>query len=53
MPSLTRRRDPDADQETWQVYFRDVRVGTVSERAAADPFTSGLRRCLHDAVSLR
>jgi hypothetical protein len=33
MPALTRRRDPDAQQETWQIYFGDVRVGTISERS--------------------
>jgi len=31
MPALTRRRDPDAQQETWQIYYGDVRVGTISE----------------------
>jgi hypothetical protein len=25
MPVLTRRRNPDARQETWQVYYGDVR----------------------------
>jgi hypothetical protein len=32
MPGLTRRRDPDAPQETWHFYYGDVRVGTISER---------------------
>jgi hypothetical protein len=32
MPELTRRRNPDARQETWLIYFGDVRVGTISER---------------------
>ena len=33
MPSLTRRRSPDAQQETWLVYYGDVQVGTISQRA--------------------
>ena len=33
MPALTRRRDPDAQQETWQIYYGDVHVGTISEGA--------------------
>src|SRR5690349_12552541 len=33
MPQLTRRRDPEARHECWQVYYGDVQVGTISERA--------------------
>src|SRR5579871_5979330 len=33
MPSLTRRRDPDARQERWRVYYGDVRVGTIGMRS--------------------
>ena len=33
MPVLTRRRSPDAQQETWLVYYGDVHIGTISERA--------------------
>jgi len=33
MPSLTRRRDPDAPQETWFINYADVRVGMISRRA--------------------
>ena len=33
MPQLTRRRDPDANLETWQVYYGDVQVGTIGRRA--------------------
>lgn len=29
MPALTRRRDPDALQETWPVYFGDIHAGTI------------------------
>jgi hypothetical protein len=29
MPALTRRRDPDAHQETWLVYYGDVHAGTI------------------------
>jgi hypothetical protein len=32
MPTLTRRSDPDARQETWHVHYGDIRVGTISER---------------------
>ena len=31
MPQLTRRRDPDAHQETWLVYYGDVHVGTIRQ----------------------
>ena len=31
MPELTRRRDLEAQQETWRVYYGDIRVGTISE----------------------
>jgi hypothetical protein len=30
---LTRCRDPDAPQETWQVYYGDVRVGSIAVRS--------------------
>jgi hypothetical protein len=33
MPSLTRRRDPDASQETWFINYGDVRVGMFGRRA--------------------
>lgn len=33
MTQLTRRRDPDARHESWQVYFGDIHVGTTSLRA--------------------
>ena len=32
MPVLTRRRSPDAMQETWLVYYGDMRVGTIALR---------------------
>jgi hypothetical protein len=32
MPSLTRRRDPDANQETWLIHY-DIRVGSIAMRA--------------------
>jgi hypothetical protein len=31
MPELTRRRDPDAQQEIWQIHYGDVRVGVIAE----------------------
>jgi hypothetical protein len=33
MPSLTRRRGPDALQERWHVYHGDVRVGAIAIRS--------------------
>jgi hypothetical protein len=33
MSALTRRRSPDAHQETWQVYYGDVHVGTIGLRS--------------------
>jgi hypothetical protein len=33
MPRLTRRRSDNPHQETWHVYYGDVRVGTIGERA--------------------
>jgi hypothetical protein len=33
MPALIRRRDPDAHQETWLVYYGDVRVGSIAIRS--------------------
>jgi hypothetical protein len=36
MPALTRRRDPDALQETWHVYYGDVHVGALS-RSVGNP----------------
>ena len=33
-PRLTRRRDPEARYETWQVWYDDVRVGTIGATAA-------------------
>ena len=33
MPELTRRRSREAHQECWHIYYGDVRVGTITERA--------------------
>jgi hypothetical protein len=33
MPSLTRRRSDNPHQVTWHVYYGDVHVGTIGERA--------------------
>jgi hypothetical protein len=42
MSELTRRRDRDASQESWRVFFRDVCVGSISIRtgnpATTDPW---------------
>ena len=32
MPELTRRRDLEASDECWHVYYGDVRVGTIAKR---------------------
>jgi hypothetical protein len=32
MPKLTRRRNPEAPDECWHVYFGDVRVGMIAIR---------------------
>ena len=41
MPELTRRRDPEAQQETWLIHYGDVRVGVPS----------GIGRDLHQGIS--
>jgi hypothetical protein len=33
MPSLTRRRSDNPHQVTWHVYYGDVHVGKIGERA--------------------
>jgi hypothetical protein len=33
MPALTRRRDRQANQETWLIFFGDVHVGTIARRS--------------------
>jgi hypothetical protein len=33
MPALTRRREKDRQQESWQVFYADVQVGWIGERA--------------------
>lgn len=35
MTALTRRRDREAAKESWQIFYGDVRIGTVSERSGA------------------
>jgi hypothetical protein len=32
MPTLTRRRSPDAREECWQIFYGDIRVGTIAKR---------------------
>src|SRR5215471_21143978 len=41
MPELTRRRDPDAPQETWLIHYGDVRVGVIAERVGNPDSTPG------------
>jgi hypothetical protein len=38
-PALTRRRSKDASEECWQVYYGDVRVGTIAIRSG-NPFAT-------------
>ena len=33
MPALTRRREPDRQQEFWHIYYGDTPVGRITERA--------------------
>ena len=33
-PCPTRRRDPDADDECWHIYYGDVMFGTIAKRWA-------------------
>jgi hypothetical protein len=33
MPALSRRRSREAHQECWHIFYGDVRVGTITERA--------------------
>jgi hypothetical protein len=33
MPALTRRREKDRNQECWHVFYGDVQVGWIGERA--------------------
>ena len=37
MTALTRRRDPDARQESWMIHYGDVHVGTIGLRSG-NPF---------------
>jgi hypothetical protein len=37
MAVYTRRRNPDARQESWQVCYSDVRVGSIAMRSAIRP----------------
>src|SRR5215472_445030 len=41
MSELTRRRDPDAEQETWLIHYDDVRVGVIAERVGNPDSTPG------------
>jgi hypothetical protein len=41
MPELTRRRDPDAQQETWLIHYGDVRVDVIAERIGNPDSTPG------------
>lgn len=34
MPTLTRRRDPDARRESWLIYYGDVHVGCIGPRSS-------------------
>jgi hypothetical protein len=33
MPALTRRRSAAAPQETWHIYYGDLRIGSIGKRA--------------------
>jgi hypothetical protein len=50
MPTLTRRRDPDARQETWHVHYGDIRVATIAERVGNLSRCSS-RECTHGTAA--
>ena len=33
MPALTRRREKDRHQESWQIFYGDIGVGWIGKRA--------------------
>jgi hypothetical protein len=37
MPTLTRRRSDNQHHVTWHVFYHDIRVGTIGERAGFSP----------------
>jgi hypothetical protein len=39
------RRDPDAHQETWLIYYGDVRAGTIAIRPGNPTDTDSWWRC--------
>jgi hypothetical protein len=41
MPELTRRRNLEAPDECWHVFYGDVRVGTIGLRSGNPTDTSG------------
>ncbi|SRR5713226_6695575 len=41
-PILTRRRDPDANQETWLIRYDDIRVGSIVKRQGPMELESSL-----------
>src|SRR5258706_13319086 len=47
MPALTRRRNLEAPDECWHVFFGDVRVGTIAIRTSMPPGEDPL--CCHPA----
>jgi hypothetical protein len=38
MPELTRRRNLEAPDECWHIYFGDVRVGMIGVRTSIPPW---------------
>jgi hypothetical protein len=32
MAALTRRRNPNAPQECWRIYYGDIHAGTIAKR---------------------
>ena len=41
MPELTRRRDPDAQQETWLIHYGDLGLGVIADRVGNPDSTPG------------
>jgi hypothetical protein len=44
MPELTRRRDPEAQHETWLIHYGDIQVDVIAERVGNPISTASWQR---------
>ena len=44
-PRLTRRRSPEAQYETWEIWYDNVRVGTIAVTAGLNGATGWTWTC--------